>query len=150
MNRLHALASGVAGAVALNVIHETARQILPQAPRMDVIGKRAIKWPAVRMGFTPPQGKTLYRIAIMADILPDAMYYATVAMGDPMHAPRRGLALGLLGGLGAVLLPPMMGLGDQPRATAPTRIMTIAWYAAAGLVAGSVARSLMNEKTRHL
>jgi hypothetical protein len=36
------LLSGFAGAVALNVLHETVRQVYPKAPRVDVLGKRAI------------------------------------------------------------------------------------------------------------
>lgn len=38
---LAALAGGAAGAAALTLLHETARQTVPDAPRMDVLGERA-------------------------------------------------------------------------------------------------------------
>ena len=35
-----ALASGVAGACALTLLHEGVRRAVPDAPRMDVLGER--------------------------------------------------------------------------------------------------------------
>ncbi len=42
---LKELGSGLAGALALTAVHETARQVIPHAPRMDVIGRRGIDRP---------------------------------------------------------------------------------------------------------
>jgi hypothetical protein len=42
MKFLRAMGSGLVGAVALNLLHETARQFIAEAPRVDVLGKRAI------------------------------------------------------------------------------------------------------------
>ena len=39
---LAAIGAGLAGAVALTLVHETARRVIPHAPRVDVIGVRAI------------------------------------------------------------------------------------------------------------
>ena len=64
MSMLRALGSGVAGAVALNVLHESARQVIPNAPRVDVIGKRAIAKPMRAAGLQPPRGRALYGTAL--------------------------------------------------------------------------------------
>ncbi len=42
MSLLKALGGGLAGALALTAIHETVRRVSPDAPRMDVLGMRAI------------------------------------------------------------------------------------------------------------
>jgi hypothetical protein len=61
-----------------------------------------------------------------------------VGLGEPRHAVRRGLLLGLAAGAGAVLLPPVMGLGRQPGQRTPlTQLLTIAWYTLGGVVAGA-------------
>ena len=39
---VRAMASGAAGALVLTGLHESARRIVPHAPRMDVIGERAL------------------------------------------------------------------------------------------------------------
>jgi hypothetical protein len=49
----------------------------------------------------------------------------------------------LAAGLGAVLLPGPMGLGNEPSTRTPgTAAMTVAWYFAGGLVAGLAARAI--------
>ena len=56
---------------------------------------------------------------------------------------KRGVVLGLLAGLGAALLPPVMGLGRQPgHRGLPTHLMTIAWYTIGGLAAAVTLKAL--------
>ena len=136
---LQALGSGVAGAIALNLVHETARRIIPHAPRVDVIGTRAIRRPIVAMGYQPPRYKNLHKAALAGDLMSNAAYYALVGAGDRKHLWQRGALLGLLGGLGAAFLPPLLGLGNQPHRKAPfTQIMTVTWYLLGGLAAAAV------------
>ena len=60
----------------------------------------------------------------------------------------RGPALGFLAGMGAVLLPKPLGLNrEYSNRTPATKIMTIAWYLAGGLVSSAVA-SLLKNKNR--
>lgn len=49
-----ALASGAAGALALNVAHETARHFISEAPRVQRVAMRAIARPLRRLGRKPP------------------------------------------------------------------------------------------------
>ena len=39
---IKALASGLIGAVVLTVVHETARKVSSEAPRVDLLGEQAI------------------------------------------------------------------------------------------------------------
>ena len=42
MKVLEALAGGLAGACVLTIAHESLRRVVPEAPRMDILGMRAI------------------------------------------------------------------------------------------------------------
>jgi hypothetical protein len=77
-------------------------------------------------------------MALAGDLVSNSLYYSLVGVGDPRHALRRGAILGLLGGLGAALLPPMLGLGRKPvQRTPQTMAMTVAWYTLGGLAAAA-------------
>jgi hypothetical protein len=135
MSFLKALGSGLVGAVALTAIHETARRITPNAPRMDVLGMRAIAKSMRALDQEPPV--PLHEITLAGDILSNSLYYSLVAIGDARTAVLRGAALGAAAGAGAVLLPEPLGLGEQPSDSPATKAMTVAWYLAGGLAAGA-------------
>lgn len=142
-----ALTSGLAGAAALTLLHESARRMIPHAPRVDVIGMRGIRRPLEAMGVRPPRGRTLFGLSLLGEIASNAAYYSLVGLGNARHAIRRGTALGLAAGIGCVLLPPVMGLGRQPHRRAPyTQLMTIAWYTAGGIAAALAATGLARRK----
>ena len=131
---LAAVGSGLAGAVALTLVHETARRMIPHAPRVDVIGVRAISRPMRAAGYRPPHYNRLHDIALVGEIVSNSAYYSLIGAGDRKHVWRRGTILGLAAGLGAALLPPVMGLGQQPHRLTPfTQILTVAWYLIGGL-----------------
>ena len=139
---LAAIGGGIAGAVALTLVHETARRVIPHAPRVDVIGVRAITRPLRAAGYHPPRYRTLHSAALAGELVSNSAYYSLVgATGDPAHVWRRGAVFGLLAGLGAALLPPAMGLGQQPHRRTPfTQLLTIAWYFLGGLAAAGAYR----------
>lgn len=135
---LKALASGVVGALTLTAIHESARKALPHAPRMDVIGTRALSRPLRAAGRTPPHWNRLHRYALGGDVVSNSLFYSFVGYGPDRFAVHRGLVLGLAAGIGAVLLPPVFGLGRQPHRKSPlTELLTVAWYTLGGLAAGA-------------
>jgi hypothetical protein len=136
------LVSGLAGALALNILHETVRQFVPQAPRADILGMRSIKKGYEKAGEEAPTGDALYGLAMLGDVASNAMYYSLVGVGkqEPVLA---GAGLGLLAGVGAVTLPGPMGLGEAPTTRTPATVaMTIGWYLFGGLVAGAVFQNL--------
>jgi hypothetical protein len=133
---LRALGSGIAGAVALTLVHETARRVIPHAPRVDVIGARAIARPMRAAGYQPPHYNRLHNIALAGDLVSNSAYYSLIGAGDRKHVWQRGAILGALAGLGAALLPPVLGLGQPPRRLTPvTQILTVLWYFIGGLAA---------------
>ena len=137
------LTSGLLGAAALSVVHETVRRLLPHAPRMDVIGTRALRRPILAAGYEPPHYHTLHAAALAGDLLLNSLYYSVAAAGSRESALRRGLLLGVAAGAGAVVLPPLLGLGKQPhRKTPMTELLTVAWYTLGGLAAAEAARVL--------
>lgn len=143
MSVLTAAASGFAGACVLTLIHESARRALPDAPRMDVLGMRAIARTMRGVGQEPPREEELHAMALAGDVAGNSLYYSLVAVGRPEGALLRGTILGLAAGVGAVLLPEPLGLGDAPSARTPqTKAMTVGWYLAGGLAAALAYRLL--------
>jgi hypothetical protein len=139
---IRSLASGLAGAIVLNVLHETVRQFVPEAPRADILGMRSIKKGYEKAGEQPPTGDKLYGLAMLGDVTSNALYYSLVGV-NPKEPVLVGAGLGVLAGIGAVTLPGPMGLGEAPTTrTTATIAMTMGWYLVGGLVAGAVYEQL--------
>ena len=134
------LASGLAGALTVTALNEGVRRIYPHAPRMEVIGMRAIAAGLRGADLEPPPTGMLYYVTLLGDLLGNTLYYSLVggSQGSPLV---RGIALGLAMGVGGAVLPEPLGLGKQPRERFPqTHLLTVAWYLAGGLAAAAVAR----------
>lgn len=142
---LTALGSGIAGASALTILHEGVRRVTPVAPRMDVLGMRAIAAVMRKFGQEPPPERPLHDITLVGDLVANSLYYSVVGTQRGKAAWTTGALLGLGAGLGALLLPGPLGLGREPSQRTPaTQIMTVAWYVIGGLAAGAVA-GLLNQ-----
>jgi hypothetical protein len=140
---LRSLASGAIGALAVTAINEGARRRIPHAPRMEVIGMRALSAAVQALGGRPPRGRKLFRETLGADLLSNTIYYALVGAGSRQTRLSRGILLGAAAGLGAVILPPRLGLGRPPGNRRPvTPLMTVAWYTAGGVAAALAGRIL--------
>src|SRR5215210_5581347 len=115
MSVLKSLASGFIGALTLTLIHEGTRRIFPaQAPRMDVLGMRALARLLRGVGAKVPESGTLHRLALAGDLVSNSAYYSLVAVGSPRHVVVRGFLYGLAAGIGGVVLPGALGLGKAP------------------------------------
>ena len=146
---LESVIAGAAGAAALTAVHQAAREATGEAPRMDVLGKRALRAMARQAGTPISASRDLERETLAGDLVANTAYYALVGAGRAEHVVARGLALGLLAGVGALLLPRPMGLGDPPNAHNPaTQLMTVAWYVVGGLTAALVMRGIDDSGTR--
>jgi hypothetical protein len=138
---LKALGSGLVGACALTLIHETARRYLDDAPRMDVVGMRAIARTLRAVDVEPPV--PLHEAAMVGDIAANSLYYSLVGLGESEDGVRNGALLGLAAGLGAVYLPEPLGLGRQPaKNSTEANLLTLAWYLLGGLAAGAAYQAL--------
>ena len=147
MNLLQTLGSGAVGACTLTAVHQIARELTPNAPRMDLLGERAITQSLRAFGAEPPAEDRLYRMTLAGDLLANALYYSLVGLTKPANAPLCGVALGLTAGIGAVALPGPLGLGSAPSNRTPaTTAMTVGWYLLGGLAAGLAYRWLADGK----
>jgi len=132
-----ALAAGVAGAVALTTIHQVAQRFVPAAPRMDVVGIRALKRGFGAAEVPPSERPNLFATALAGDIVFNSAYYSFATTWT------RGLALGLAAGAGALMLPQRLGLGEPPQSDRlSNQVMTVSWYVAGGLAAACTAKWL--------
>ncbi|GGG46052.1 hypothetical protein [Hymenobacter glacieicola] len=132
---LQAVGSGLAGALVLNIVHESVRQLRPvDAPRMDILGERGLRKLLCKANAPQPDENTAYGLTLLGDIASNGLYYSLVGTGRGVWW--RGVALGLAAGVGGVVLPGPLGLGDGPSNRTPqTKAMTVAWYLLGGLVA---------------
>ncbi|MVN76541.1 hypothetical protein GO988_09425 [Hymenobacter sp. HMF4947] len=146
MKLLPSLAAGFAGATALTVLHEVARHLRPHdAPRMDVLGERGLRKLLGLADAPQPDHATAYVATMAGDILSNGLYFSLVGSGR--HSLRRGLLLGVAAGVGGVVLPGPLGLGEAPsNRTTQTKAMTVAWYTVGGLVAGALAQALRKSR----
>ena len=131
-----AAASGLIGACVLTLIHESARRFIPNAPRMDILGMRAIAKSLRSLDQEVPPADKLHDVTLGGDIISNSAYYSLVALARPEQALLLGALLGLAAGVGAVVLPEPMGLGEAPSGRTPeTKAMTVGWYVAGGVAA---------------
>jgi hypothetical protein len=116
------------------------RRRIPDAPRMDLLGMRAISKSMRKLDQEPPSGKRLFRLAILGDLVSNSLYYSLVGLGEGgRNAWLRGSLLGLAAGTGAVILPSSLGLGAAPsRRTPSTQLLTVLLYLSGGLAAAAV------------
>lgn len=136
------LISGAAGAVALTAVHQAARAVTDSAPRMDVVGMRALARGAEAAGAEAPKTHAgLYRATLAGDLICNSAYYSLATNYT------RGAALGLMAGIGALVLPQRMGLGTPPHSELlSNQVMTVAWYLIGGLAAAAAAQWLAGRR----
>jgi hypothetical protein len=137
---LLSLAAGLTGATVVTLLHGSARRINPEtAPRMDVLGMRAIAKTMEAAGTQPPPKDELFAWTLAGDLVGNAIYYSLTGTGKGVWL--RGSMLGLAAGLGGVVLPGPLGLGEAPSNRTPqTQAMTVAWYLAGGLAAAAASQ----------
>jgi hypothetical protein len=144
------LGAGLAGALSLTAIHQVAQKARGDAPRMDKLGERALVRLCKAVGVRPPRGQTLYAATLVGDILANAAFYTTLLAGRAGRPWLRSGVGGALAGVGALTLPPLLGLGSPPRARRRSnRLMTVAWYALGGLASAAVYRVVARSNALH-
>ncbi len=141
------LISGAIGAGVLNVVHEAGRKLIPEAPHVDIVAMRAIARILEHTGFAKPSVGTLRKAALVGDLVSNTFYYSvsvtrrnsSINKGSWKKAALYGLAAGV----GAVVLPSRMGLGEDGTQRSPvTSMLTIAWYLSGSLAATAASRSM--------
>lgn len=147
MKIINALIGGFAGAIALNMLHETVKRYYDKAPRIDLIGEEAMEKSLDAIGIDPPQGRNLYLATLAGDVVSNGFYYSAIGLGSTKNIWVKGAIAGLTAGVGAIKLPAPMGLDDVPVTySGQTKVLTVSWYLFGGLVAAAVINKL--EKKR--
>lgn len=149
MKGIYALEGGVAGAAALTILHETVKKIVPNAPRMDLLGMNTLSKGLKLIGAKTPQDRKLYGWSLTGDIVSNAVFYSFAGIGKKENALLKGAALGLVAGLGAMLLPKPLSLNESySNRTTETKIITVGLYVVGGLVAAGVMKFLDKKKKK--
>jgi hypothetical protein len=140
------IVGGLAGAVALNIIHQTVKSFDHDAPRVDLVGEEALTKGMESMGLTPPAGNALFAATLAGDIISNALYYSTIGFGKKKYLLLRGTAIGIAAGIGALKLTEPIGLSDAPITRADkTKVMTVAWYTIGGILTALTIRALRSK-----
>ena len=129
------LGSGLAGALSVTAFHETIRRLYPKAPRLDLLGMQSLSGLFRKAEQADPSEKKLFKVALAADVLSNAIFYTLTGIGKPSYVFLRGAVLGLAAGAGAVMLPKYLGLheGYSHYATS-TKAATVGLYLAGGII----------------
>ena len=145
------LFSGFIGACTVTLINEVARRYSSQAPRLDLLGMRALDT-ALRTLQVPVSSESQLRVlALLGDLATNTLYYRQIAHGHTTSLWLRGVMLGSGVGIGVLVLSPLLGFGTAPVArTQATCLMTIGWYLAGGLAAAGVASHTGTSYTRSI
>ena len=137
------LLAGIAGALALTAVHQLARRVTANAPRMDVLGERAVNATSEALGRRPPSEPAAYRLALAGDLLANTVYYSMIACGREARLWTRAVTLGVGAGVGALVLPQRIGLGIPPRSwDRSNQAMTVGWYLIGALTTACTAECL--------
>ena len=112
---------------------------------MDVVGMRALARAARVAGQPPPE--ELRAATLAGDLIANTMYYGLVGVANAGNAVLAGAALGAAAGVGGVLLPPRLGLGDsEVRRTRQTQALTVGLYLVGGVIAGLAYRAMASDR----
>lgn len=151
MKLTSSIGGGLAGACALTLLHQILKNVSPEAPRMDLMGKQAVRKGLDKMSAPMPADKNLYQIAMVGDIISNTIYYSLGVAGKKKYIMPKGALVGIAAGLGAVFLPKSLGLNPAYSSrTLTTKAFTTGLYLLGGLVASAVAKKLegTNGKTK--
>ena len=139
------LAGGLAGTVTVASLHEALRRITPDAPRMDILDMELIRKALKIINKEAPEEDELQRWVVGGELLCDTAYYGLTGVGGKNGAWLRGVLLGLVAGVSAVVLPEPLGLSkESSNKTLGTQLMTVGLYLMGGLAAATAAQLIDN------
>jgi len=128
--------AGLAGALVLNILHESVRSCYPGAPKINELGEEALRKAIKPFNISLDEGKSAYLATLCADMVSNTLYYGVTAKSGP-------LIPGALAGIGAVKLPRYLGLNEDPvAATAQRKLLTFSYYLIGSLVTSAVYKAL--------
>ena len=146
MSKVKNLIAGAAGAIALNVLHETLKKESDDVPRVDLLGEDAVQKVLKYFGSSVPDKASLYKTTLAGDLISNTLYYSLIGAGNQKYLWPKAVFLGLTAGIGAVKLPEPMGLDPEPvTKTDQVKVLTVGYYIFGAIVTGLVI-NLLNKK----
>lgn len=141
MKKLNGFISGLAGALTLTAVHQTLKNYIPDAPRVDLIGTNGIKKALAYFNLKIPHESIVYKLSLAGDLLFNSFYYSLTAQGKrPLLT---GSLLGLGAGAGVVTLPGPLNLGKNLSARNLKQVLlSFAVYLSGGLAAAATYKFL--------
>lgn len=146
MGKISNLFAGLAGAVALNVLHESLKN-KRDTPRIDFLGEQALQKTVRYFGGNITDTDDLYKATLAGDIVSNTIYYSMIASAKPGIIWPKAIAMGLIAGFGAIKLPEPLGLNPKPVAkTDGIKAMTVGYYVFGALVTALVASAFKGKQ----
>jgi hypothetical protein len=134
-----AITAGAIGTTAITLLHEGARQVIPNSPRVELMGMRGIqKYGLDPLGLTVPR-PLLYSLSIAFDLVHNSLGYAmAVGLAGNQNKKRlwtTAILYGLGTGIFTLTMPPLVKIGQQPtKNLKATSAMTIGMYILGGII----------------
>lgn len=139
MSKLKNLIAGLAGAVALNILHETLKKQDANMPRVDLLGENALQKTLGYFGTRIENKDNLYKATLAGDVVGNALYYSLIGSSNAKYIWPKVVFMGLSAGIGAITLPEPMGLDETPVAkNDQVKVLTVAYYLFGAIVTGTV------------
>ncbi len=136
------MVSGLVGAAAVTGLNYLGQRITPQAPRLDALGRNAVRKTSNAVIGTTPDESTVHAAALGGDLISNSMIYSLAGVGRAKRPELRGLLAGLAMGAAVVVLAPMLGLGRRTTGIGTKgKAMAVGQYALGGLAAGLAHRA---------
>ena len=143
MGKFKNLIAGFAGALALNILHESLKHKSKDMPRIDILGEKALQKALGYFGTEIDTHDNLYKATLAGDLVSNTIYYSMIGSGGGKYIWPKAIFMGLSAGVAAVKLPEPMGLNPKPVAKNEQVIMlTVGYYVIGAMITALVLKSL--------
>lgn len=143
MSKIRNLLAGLAGATALNVLHESLKKKSPDMPRVDLLGEDALQKTLNYFGGSIDSKENLYKATLAGDVVGNTLYYSLIGTGNQKFLWPKAIFMGLSAGIGAITLPEPLGLDPEPVAkNNQVKVLTVAYYLLGAVVTGLVLNAM--------
>lgn len=137
MGKIKSLSAGLIGAIALNILHETLRKNVKDAPKIHLLGEQALNKTLNKFGAEINNEDDLYTATLAGDIISNTTYYSLIGSGSNKNIWTKAIILGLAAGVGALKLPEPIGLDPEPvNKNNQVKVLTVGYYLFGALVTG--------------
>ena len=143
MSKIRNLLAGLAGATALNVLHESLKKKSPDMPRVDLLGEDALQKTLNYFGGSIDSKENLYKATLAGDVVGNTLYYSLIGTGNQKYLWPKAIFMGLSAGIGAITLPEPLGLDPEPVAkNNQVKVLTVAYYLLGAVVTALVLNAM--------